>query len=263
MPSPTIPEGRRLSLSADRAGRAMDIDGTPVPFPNPLPLPPALPYLLSYQASLAVWDVRDASTITRPTGGNPAAPTDTVGTLRNQIDAAAFDLLAPTAGQAPQWQNGAIDFGGTDDYLYFATNPAAVVDLICVYKGTDSSGCLWSTNGASNRYVGGWGDGSSNVVSSGAGAPSYVIDGTAFVGTFDDLHSAIADGQAHVIEIRNVSLSVWAGIVLGTLKNLGGAFYVLGKLLPIAILNSAAADIAVARKWTKRLADEIVTDLGL
>ncbi len=157
-------------------------------------------------------------------------------------------------------------FDGNDDYLEcpFAggTGPAAL-DFVCVYKGTDPVGCLLSNTAASNRFAGLWQDGLSEATHSGAGAPSYRIDGEAFAGTRSDLCTALADGVPHIVELRGITMTTWSGMAFGTLRNLGGAYFVKGVAFPVAWIAPNGPDLATTRENARVYAADLVSRLGL
>ncbi len=216
----------------------------------------------------------DPNVIALYDGSDPSTLHDASGTVADGSGAAAARLLdlkgqADFVQAAPDRQpitGTGLAFDGDDDVLevQFATGSGpAEAELVCIYMGTDSVGCLWSTTGPANRFAGLWQAGATDGIHSGAGAPDFVIDGIPFAGNRGQLRTAIADGAAHVVELRKLSLTTWTGLALGTLKNLGGTFHTLGMLLPVVQIEGTNADLSKTRETAFDFAEDVIRKLGL
>lgn len=138
-----------------------------------------------------------------------------------------------------------ISFDGVDDFLGDDnSNLPSDCSVFMVIKSTDAGTVLITHhNGTDAKYLLTWSDGSvTQVLSTGAGSPSIYIDNVLFAGTTaDDLHAAVADGVAHVVEARNANLSAWSGFYLSAYPG----WHYTGKIGPILIVptaNHTAAD---------------------
>ena len=131
-------------------------------------------------------------------------------------------------------------YDGVNDNLSVALSPSAPSNarVILGLKTTDAQGAILISTALSPHWFGVWEDGSSITswkTGSGAIGPSSImIDGTTFAGaTRDDLHTALADGGWHVVELAEMDLSAMADLTVG--RGHGGV-RTAGHYGPIAVI---------------------------
>ncbi|GEM_PF-1758889 len=209
--------------------------------------------LIAAPATLAVWDTTEAASMTRPEGGHPSAPGDTIGTLANLKSAGTFSWTAASPSVAPQWQHGKIAFDGVDDdlRLQIPDLPRSDLHVIFLLKTDDAAGLL--VYASTNTYLGAW-EASPAANSSGSG--TYYIDGTGFSSgsaTRSQIKALVADGRFHRIGFQMAHGST------SQLPRIGGygvQYCVQGVLIPICALQTTHSGFADALALAIAYCDE-------
>ena len=207
--------------------------------PTAAPAPPrelsARDALIAAPATLAVWDTTEVASMTRPEGGNPSTPADTIGTLANLKTPGTFSWTSASPSTAPQWKDGIIAFDGVDDdlRLQIPNLPRSDVHVIFLLKTDDPTGLLVYTG--TNTYLGAW-EVSTAANSSGGG--TCHIDGTVVSSgnpTRSQIKASVADGHVHRIGFQMAHGST------SQLPRIGGygvQYCVQGVLIPICALQT-------------------------
>lgn len=165
---------------------------------------------------------------------------DQSGNAVNMVNANALGRpLAITVGSV-----NAIDFDGVDDRLasgaVVAGTWTAMDFFIVVNLDTFSaSGWLIGDDGG-GRYFGVAQNGTGSSTASGAGSPSYKINGVAVPGgtsaTRDQLYDAISTGGWLVVEANGLDLSAWIQLRFGDYTN----FQLNGKCAELILCESVS-----------------------
>lgn len=210
--------------------------------------------LLSQPAALAAWDVLDRSSMSQVGGATIAVTADGEPVGRMVDLKGSLDFVAPGTDQRPL---SPASFDGIADEWRLEFGPQGGIasgDFVCIYRGTDTRGMLLPSH-ASNPYAGVWDVGSVGTAIGNAGAADLLVDGVSFYdATRGQFATAIADGMAHVIEVRGCRFDLFEAIRLGNYPSAG--FPIAGVLAPVAYLDSAAADIAAARDAARAFAQD-------
>lgn len=199
----------------------------------------------------AYFDYTDATTMWEDTGATTAATNgETVARVDDQT-ANANNLLQATGTKEPTLTvsgSGAyLTTDGTDDHLVLDYSAAMSTDCTIAFamKTTDTGGATLSKigAGATNADLGVYfADGSS---STDIGLTDFYVNGALLdtgTNTRDDAHTAIATGAWVYIELRNVDLSSWTGIVQGGAAAFAiTAVSVAADFSSMAILENATA----------------------
>lgn len=225
----------------------------------------ALEHLLSSPAAISVWDVSDYSTMWQNIAGTTPVTgiTQNVGKIDDLKGVNDYLALADDATRPNSHPDGltyayldtmGFNFGG-------GAGPASC-DLVCVYKGADNQGILWSNKGATASYVGSFlsGNGATTINSGPGGA--IRVDGVAFTGTRDQLYSLLNDGEPHIFESRGMNLSTWSGVGQRKLYSAAG-WECICTGFDVALLDASHADIANARIAAYTLAHKLATGFGM
>ncbi len=192
---------------------------------------------------------RDWSTLRQSYIGTTAVTTatdpvgyaaDQSGNAKHMVNASALGRpLAITVGSV-----NAIDFDGVDDRLasgaVVAGTWTAMDFFIVVNLDTFSaSGWLIGDDGG-GRYFGVAQNGTGSSTASGAGSPSYKINGVAVPGgtsaTRDQLYDAISTGGWLVVEANGLDLSAWIQLRFGDYAN----FQLNGKCAELILCESVS-----------------------
>lgn len=227
--------------------------------------PPTTADLLDAQPALyARWDPRYAANAFADSAGTVpvGAPGDAVRRLADVGPHGSLPLSNATTARAPLWREGAVQFDGVDDRLAgtFAAPKPALADIAMLFRSTDNDGVLLADSLAF-KLVGIFTQNSGSASAGlSAGSPQIVIDSVPFAGTRGQLFSAVADGVAHRIELRQIDVQSWAGIAFG-LTPFNDTLQVAGRIVPLAMLDAGHAQIAAARDAARAYAQEVLDDI--
>lgn len=221
----------RTAVAAARAalGLSPAPAPAPAPAPSPAPAPAWSPTSLYASSQEGFWyDPSDLSTLFQ----------DAAGTIPVTASGQPVARVNDKSGKGRHWtvQGGtsgarptlvisgglyALDFDGVDDaLLHTGTMPTGLLDVFLAHNrdGTGQWVPFYGDASGSDTYFGVHQTGSTGAAASGAGTPTYHVDGFAvnMGGSVRvDLYNADTSAAVHVLETRAVNLSTWAGIGFG------------------------------------------------
>lgn len=162
------------------------------------------------------------------------------------------------SGEEPTWSESdqALQFNGSTQGMPSAswtTSGAATYNFACAIKTTDTAGIILSVKDANSPFVGAWQDTSTSGMHSNSGSPSVYVDGSLVSGDRDALHTAIADGFWHLVEVRGLaSATFWNSVrpILGQYNSNDATFGVNGDIgSPYITTHSTTATLDDVRDW--------------
>lgn len=211
----------------------------------------------------AVWTPFDTGTLYQDTGETTAVGAgDPVRVMKDQT-ANGLDLIAPSDAARPLATNG-LTWDGSADRMRLDPefpNLSFQSSAFFVVKTTQAQGMMMSTTDPANRFSGTFSDGSASATSLQSGTTAEIVDGVTVTSTRDGLHTAIADGSWHVVEIQ-CELNGYNDITFGTYANSPAGWYMTGGFIPIAVIDrSAVSDVAATRAAAKAYGDAIIASL--
>ena len=216
--------------------------------------------LAGHPATRALFNVADRSTMLQPDGSTAVtADSDKVGTLSDLVG--DYDFTSPSESDSPTAACG-LTFSGSAELRAAPADPPASAAIFMLVVTTDSAAVLVndSTDG---RYSG--------VIESGSGssahqdgAPDNFVDGGATsVTTRGGLYTELADGAAHIVELRGLPLDTWMNLEIGGLSGGGGGYRIDGVAVPLCVFDNSDADIAAARQIALRYGQAMMARLSL
>ena len=215
-------------------------------------------------STVSVWNASDYSTLWQNTDGTGAVTGtgEPVGRMEDVGGKNSLNFIAAGTANRPS-STGGLYFDGVDDRMQatFAASGPANASFVCLYKGSDNVGFLFSrdvTAGYFGFFSGG--DNSALVTNSAGTSPVVKVNGST-VTTRTELRTAMVAGGAVTITFTGLDLSGWSNIKAGT--NTGNGTFTEGTLIPVALLDGNAADYQDAFGDATKLATKIATTLAL
>lgn len=213
--------------------------------------PPSFDPLTLYSGGKkGIWiKPRDWSTLFQSSGGTTAVTTatDPVGYAADQSGNAKHMVNGSAPGRPLAITVGsvnAIDFDGVDDKLVSGSVTAGdwtTMDFfLVVYLDTFSTSGWLVADDAVSRFFGVAQNGLDSAPSSGAGSPSYKVNGVAVPGgtaaTRDQFYDALSTGGWLVVEANGLNLSAWTLLQFGGYAN----FQLNGKCAELILCESVS-----------------------
>lgn len=187
-------------------------------------------------SKLKIWlDPSDLSTMWKERTGasatTPAVVDDVVGTILSKDGSGTLYFTAPSDSARGILRNSGglwwIELDGVDDEYEATVSGLSATSFLCVglNPGADAEYIVWGHDGDPSRFIVLADDGvGGGNVSSGAGGPTYRVDGVdqSWAGR-DDAHDALT-GAARVLTVENTGLGSWTALDLGGYSDPGFDF---------------------------------------
>ncbi|MEL7831831.1 hypothetical protein AAG604_10545 [Citromicrobium bathyomarinum] len=216
--------------------------------------------LAAHPATQALFNVADRATMLQPDGSTAVtADSDKVGTLSDLVG--DYDFTSPSETDSPTAASG-LTFSGSAELRAAPADPPASAAMFMLVVTTDAQAVL-ANDSTDGRYSG--------VIESGSGSPAhsdgapdnYVDGGTTSITTRGGLFTAVADGEAHIVELRGIPLDTWANLEVAGFAGGGGLYRLSGVAVPLCVFDDDHADIAAARALALRYGNAMLAALSL